>query len=74
MCNIGIQVLQIIQTVHDQALIYRDIKPENFLLGLEQKDKIFLVDLGLAKYYLIKKDEEEDEEAEIKQIKTKTTV
>jgi len=33
-----------------------------------------MVDLGLAKYYLVKPDEQEDEDAEVKIIKSKTTV
>ena len=51
---IGFQLLERIETVHDQGLVYRDIKPENFLLGKKNsKDSniIHIVDFGLATYY-----------------------
>lgn len=52
---IAIQAITRIETVHDAGLIYRDIKPENFLIGRmsTQRDRIVhLVDFGLAKEYL----------------------
>jgi len=41
--------------IHQQGIIYRDLKPDNFLVGIHDPSKIFIVDFGLAKYYLLPK-------------------
>lgn len=48
------QLVHILNYVHDRGLIYRDVKPENFLLGQPNTDKwatVHLIDLGLCKCY-----------------------
>ncbi|KAJ2519362.1 Palmitoylated plasma membrane-bound casein kinase [Coemansia sp. RSA 1939] len=47
-------MLRRIQTVHEHNLIYRDIKPDNFLMGYpssKTENMVYLVDFGMAKQY-----------------------
>jgi len=46
------QMLCRIEFVHNKNFIHRDIKPDNFLMGIGRHcNKLFLVDFGLAKKY-----------------------
>jgi len=52
--QIGIQIVNLLQTIHDKGLVHRDIKPDNFLLSRNPNDKnIYLIDFGFCKSYLI---------------------
>lgn len=50
---IAIQLVSRIQKVHEERLIHRDIKPDNFLIGGTDttRDNIYIIDFGLAKCY-----------------------
>ncbi len=45
LCNIGIQILYGINTLHSFGIIHRDIKPENILFN---KDQVMLTDFGIS--------------------------
>ena len=50
-CLIGIQILDRLEYIHSKNIIYRDIKPENFLIGIKEPNIIYIIDFGLCKKY-----------------------
>ncbi|KAI0748097.1 CK1/CK1/CK1-G protein kinase [Daedaleopsis nitida] len=53
-CMAARQMLTRVQTVHEKNLIYRDIKPDNFLIGrpgTKNANVVHVVDFGMAKQY-----------------------
>lgn len=46
------QLIGRIEFIHSKNLIHRDIKPDNFLMGVGRHcNKVFVIDFGLAKRY-----------------------
>ena len=51
-CVLGIEMIKRIQFIHQKFYIHRDIKPDNFVLGLDNKSHIiYILDFGLSKKF-----------------------
>jgi len=49
---LGIQMIERLETLHNNYLIHRDIKPDNFMINiLDKTNKIYLIDFGFCKRY-----------------------
>ena len=51
---VGSQILDRLEQLHNLGYIYRDVKPENFLIGSTQRpgsNMIYMVDYGLTTPY-----------------------
>lgn len=52
-CILADQMLSLLEYIHLRSIIHRDIKPDNFLMGLTQESKVYIVDFGLAKQFAV---------------------
>ena len=49
---LGIELLTRLEFIHHRNFIHRDIKPDNFVLGLGNRaNVIYVIDFGLSKRY-----------------------
>ncbi|CAK61790.1 unnamed protein product (macronuclear) [Paramecium tetraurelia] len=54
-CMLAEQMVSRLELMHSRSFIHRDVKPDNFLMGIGKKQsKLYVVDMGLAKRYLTK--------------------
>ncbi|XBW35197.1 hypothetical protein QEN19_000760 [Hanseniaspora menglaensis] len=52
--QVAVQMISLMENLHAHSLIYRDIKPDNFLIGRPGSDEsnmVHLIDFGMAKLY-----------------------
>ena len=51
-CMVGIQIVNIMESIHNQHYIHRDVKPDNFVIGIgNENTKLYIIDFGLGKLY-----------------------
>ena len=53
--QVAVQMIALFEHFHSKQLVYRDMKPDNFLVGLPKTDTynvIHVIDLGLCKQYI----------------------
>ena len=51
LCLIAIQSIERLEFIHYKNLIYRDVKPENIMIGLKDPNIIYIIDFGLCQKY-----------------------
>lgn len=50
---LAMQIIKIFDFVHQNGIVYRDVKPQNFLLSLNIREgRVYIVDFGLSKQYI----------------------
>lgn len=50
---LGINIVSLLEQLHNSGYLHRDIKPNNFMFGHYDKSKMYIMDLGLSKKYVV---------------------
>ena len=51
-CMLAQEMILLVEYMHSQSFIHRDIKPDNFVIGIDKMaNVVYLIDLGLCKRY-----------------------
>ena len=50
--QIGIQIIELLKIIHNKGLVHRDIKPDNFLLDLNKRKQLYIIDFGFCKTFM----------------------
>ena len=55
--HLSLQMLSIVEAIHDRGIIHRDLKPANFLIkpNAQGVSELYLIDFGLARSFLDEK-------------------
>jgi len=48
---IGTRIAILLENIHTAKLLHRDIKPNNFMVGKDNPDSLYIMDFGLSKLY-----------------------
>ena len=51
-CMLGYQMINNLNYIHERHIIHRDIKPDNFVMGINENNAyLYIIDFGLSKKY-----------------------
>lgn len=66
--QVAIQMIKALRKLHSRYYLHRDLKPQNIAIDKTDPNKFYLLDLGLAKKYVVK-----DSDSELKHIQQNKT-